>query len=78
MPTLGLGWRSYRVSELYKFPLPIPLHGRDSQLVNDASNIEAKLFNKHLNKADRTSAISSIDNIIGKLYGISQADWLNA
>ena len=74
MPTLGSGWRSYRVGVLRKFPIPILLHGQDNQLFEDVANLAAKLLNKHLNETDRMNVLSSIDNMVGELYGISQSE----
>ena len=71
MPTLGLGWRSYRVSMLHKFPLLTS----DNQLLGDVADIVTRLLNEKLSEKDRMSTLSSIDNIISELYGISQADW---
>ena len=69
MPTLGSGWHSYRVSILRKFPIPIP--GQNNQLFDKVADLAAKLLKK-LNETDRTSILSSIDSMVGELYGISE------
>ncbi len=70
MPTLGLGWRSYRVSVLNKFPLPTS----NNQLIGDVAYLAARLLNEKLSERDWMSTLSSIDNIVSELYGISQTD----
>jgi len=76
MPTLGSGWHSYRVSILRKFPIPIRLHlhGQDSQLSEEVANLAAKLLNEKLNGTDRANVLSSIDDKVCKLYGISRSE----
>ena len=72
MPTLGSGWHSYRVSIFRKFP--IPRHGQDNQLFEEVANLAAKLLNEKLNETDRVNVLSSIDNKVCELYGISQSE----
>lgn len=74
MPTLGLGWRSYRVSALRDFPIPNSLHGEYDQMFEGAVDIVSKLLNGKLSEESRMIARSSIDNMISKFYGISQMD----
>lgn len=71
MPTLGSGWRSYRISVLRKFSIPTPKHGQDNSLFEDVANLAVKLLNEKLNGVDRASALSSIDEKVFELYGIS-------
>lgn len=71
MPTLGSGWRSFRVSVLRKFSIPTPKHGHDNSLFEDVTNLAVKLLNEELNGVDRASALSSIDEKVFELYSIS-------
>ena len=74
MPTLGSGWHSYRVSVLRKFPIPIPLQGQDNRLFEDVANLADRLLNEELIGIDRDNVLSSIDDKVCKLYGISQSE----
>ena len=74
MPTLGSGWHSYRVSVLRKFPIPTPRHEQDNQLFEEATNLAAKLLNEEFNETERTNILSSIEDNVCKLYGISQSE----
>ncbi|MDD5063818.1 MAG: N-6 DNA methylase [Phycisphaerae bacterium] len=75
MPTLGSGWRSYRVSTLRNFPIPTLLHSQYNQLFKDVVDLAAKLLNEKLNERDRISTLSSIDNIVSYLYGIKTKNY---
>lgn len=74
MPTLGSGWHSYRVSIFRKFPIPTLPHGQDNRLFEEVANFAAKLLNEKLNGTDRTNILSSIDEMVCNLYGISQSE----
>ncbi len=74
MPTLGSGWHSYRVSVLRKFPIPTPRHRQNNQLFEEVANLAAKLLSEKLNGTDRANILSSIDDKVCKLYGISQSE----
>ena len=74
MPTLGSGWHSYRVSVLRKFPIQTLQSGQNSQLFEDVANLAATLLNEKLNGTDRANVLSSIDDKICKLYGISKSE----
>ncbi|MBW8001316.1 MAG: N-6 DNA methylase [Planctomycetes bacterium] len=74
MPTLGLGWRSYRVSIFRKFPIPVPLDDKDNQLFESVINLAGKLLKTKPNNQDRASILSAIDNKVCELYGISQSE----
>jgi len=76
MPTLGSGWHSYRVSVLRKFPIPTRphLHGPNNQLFEEIANFAAKLLNEKFNGTDRANILSSIDDKVCELYGISQSE----
>jgi len=76
MPTLGSGWYSYRISVLGKFPIPVPLHKQKKSLFDEIVNLAAKLLNKELGETNRKAVLSSIDNLVGVLYGISQNELL--
>ncbi|MHC4396741.1 MAG: Eco57I restriction-modification methylase domain-containing protein [Planctomycetota bacterium] len=74
MPTLGSGWHSYRVSILRKFPIPTPRHGQHNQLFEEVANLAAKLLNEKFQGAERANVLSTIDDRVCKLYGISQSE----
>jgi len=74
MPTLGSGWHSYRVSVLRKFPIPTLQSGQDNQLFEEVANFAVTLLNEKLNGTDRAKVLSSIDNKVCELYGISQSE----
>jgi hypothetical protein len=71
MPTLGSGWRSYRVSTLRKFPIPTLLPSQKGQLTKDVADLVSTLLNKKPSKSDHIRMLSSIDNMVSELYGIS-------
>jgi len=71
MPTLGSGWYSYRVSILRQFPIPTPPHSHDNPVFDEVANLAAKLLDKKLSVTDRTNILSSADNKVCELYGIS-------
>jgi hypothetical protein len=74
MPTLGSGWHSYRVRILRKFPVPTLQSGQDSQLFEEVANLTAKLLSEKVNGTDRTNVLSTIDEKVCKLYGISESE----
>jgi len=73
MPTLGSGWHSYRVSVLRKFSIPTPKHGQDNSLFEDVANLAARLLNEKLNGTYRANVLSSIEDKVCELYGISHS-----
>jgi len=74
MPTLGSGWHCYRVSVLRKFPIATLQSGQDSQLFEVVVNLTTRLLNEELNETEHADVLSSIDEKVCKLYGISQSE----
>lgn len=54
--------------------MPVPQNEQDKRLFDEVVNLTVMLLNESPRGADRANTISSIDNKICKLYGVSQSD----
>ena len=62
------------MSVLREFPIPTLQSGQDSQLFEVVVNLTTRLLNEELNEVYRADVLSSIDDKVCKLYGISQSE----
>ena len=71
MPTLGSGWHSYRVGIIRKFPIPMSQTGQKSELFSSVTKRVRTLLHEQANENERRGMLSTIDDNVRELYGIS-------
>ena len=71
MPNFGSGWHSYRVNIMRNFPVPTWQSGKNRDLCSKIADLTRQLLNEGSDKDDRLNIISSIDNKVIELYGVS-------
>jgi len=70
LPALGEKYRSYRVSQLNKFPLPERIMGQNFGIFKELSTQVKTLLHQYLSDTVYEDIVSKIETLVPKLYGL--------